>query len=457
MTEFLHFPPSFTWGAATASYQIEGGWNEDGKGESVWDRFSHTPGKVFNGDTGDVACDHYHRWREDVELMKSLGLKAYRFSLSWARILPQGRGEVNQAGLNFYSNLVDALLEAGITPFITLFHWDLPQALQDEGGWANRNTALAFAEYADVVSKALGDRVKHWITHNEPSVVTWLGYLNGIHAPGVQDLPSAVKTAHHLLLSHGWAVPLIRHNSPQAEVGITLNINWTVPGSNSRADRDLHRQGEVWTRWFFDPLYGFGYPSDLQADLQARGAFPTGMDFVQAGDMHAIQVPTDFVGLNYYQRQVMRAGEEGNEPQTAFPQEKTPQNYTEFNWENYGHGLFGVLSRVYFHYLPPKIYVTENGASYSAPLHDELRTAYLQSHLSACQRALQAGIPLEGYFVWSLMDNFEWAEGYRQRFGITWVNFETGERTLKDSGKWYAEVIRRNGLEATPAPQGAIR
>jgi len=454
MTDLLKFPAGFTWGAATASYQIEGAWKEDGKGESCWDRFAHTPGKILNGDTGDVTCDHYHRWREDVALMKQFGLKAYRFSIAWTRILPQGRGAVTPAGLDFYSRLVDALLEANITPFVTLFHWDLPQVLEDKGGWANRATAEAFVEYAEVVTRALGDRVKTWITHNEPAVVTWMGYAGGVHPPGLKDQALGVRASHHLLLSHGWAVPVIRRNSPGAEAGITLNTSWLVPASNSIHDREATRQSDVWMRWFSDPLYGRGYPSDLQADLARKGALPGGLDFVLPGDLEAIRVPTDFLGLNYYFRTVSRADVPDNDPQTVFAAGKNPDNYTECdNWEIYPAGLSSILKRFYFDYLPPKLYVTENGASYSTPpdasgrVPDVRRINYLRGHIAACHQAIRSGVPLAGYFVWSLLDNFEWSQGYKQRFGLCWTDFNTGRRIPKDSAQWYAEVIRNNAVE----------
>jgi beta-glucosidase len=450
MSDVLKFPENFIWGAATASYQIEGGWNEDGKGESCWDRFSHTPGKVLNNDTGDVACDHYHRVPEDIALMKRLGLQSYRFSTAWPRILPNGRGKVNQAGLDFYNRLVDDLLEAGITPFVTLFHWDLPQMLEDRGGWANRETAEAFVEYTDIVTRALGDRVKSWITHNEPAVVAWLGYAMGIHAPGLCDYGLGARASHHLLLSHGWAVPVIRRNSPGSEVGITLNHGWNVPGSNGLMDREAVRRGNIWERWFLDPLYGRGYPSDLQQDLAQQGALAGGMDFVQPGDMNAIKVVTDFIGLNYYARHVIRVDEPDNVPQTVF---STGIETDCEGWEVYPDGLFGVLSRIYFTYLPPKIYITENGASYSdgpdasGEIHDMRRTDYLRTHFTAAHRAIQAGVPMAGYYVWSLMDNFEWSKGYSQRFGIVWVDFETQQRIPKDSALWYSKVIQHNSVE----------
>jgi beta-glucosidase len=452
MTETISFPSNFFWGAATASYQIEGAWNEDGKGESIWDRFSHTPGKIANGDTGDVACDHYHRWQEDIRLMQAIGLNAYRFSLAWPRILPDGRGKINQAGLDFYSRLVDGLLAAGIIPFVTLYHWDLPQALQDEGGWAARSTAQAFTEYADVVTRHLGDRVKFWITHNEPSVSAIVGHLFGEHAPGFCDPAMTLVVSHHLLLSHGWALPVIRQNSPGAQVGLSLNVNWTVPASPSAADYDAFRQSNgMWVRWYFDPLYGRHYPADMVADAIKRGYLPQeGLTFVKENDLEAIAAPTDFLGLNYYTRFLARSQdmpEEQNLSPTVFQAPRNDADWFDMGWEVYPEGLFRVLSWLYFHYQPPKIYITENGCSYSdspdkdGRVHDQRRIRYLSSHIDAAQRAIQAGIPLEGYFVWSLLDNFEWGHGYSQRFGLVWVDYQNQKRILKDSALWYKQVI----------------
>jgi len=453
MANKITFPDNFLWGAATASYQIEGAWNKHGKGESTWDRFTHTPGNINNNDTGDVADDHYHHWKKDIGLMKKIGLKAYRFSISWSRILPAGRGKVNQKGLDFYNKLVDGLLEADITPFVTLNHWDLPQALEDEGGWTIRSTAEAFVDYANIVSRAIGDRVTNWITHNEMSVVAWMGYSTGEHAPGLRDYALGVRAAHHLLLSHGWAIPAIKRNSPNAEVGLVLNIGWKTPASNSKYDLQVARQEDgKWFRWFADPAYGRGYPSDIVELFTKMGALPNGMDFIQGGDMDAIATPTEFVGLNYYARQLARSNDPNNDPQVTFPKPNTPENWTEMPWENYPDGLTGVLNRVYFDYQPLKVYITENGASYSTGpdekgnISDKYRTNYLRTHLAASHRAIQAGVPLAGYFVWSLMDNFEWAHGYSQRFGIVWVDYKTQKRTLKDSAKWYKSVIKKNGF-----------
>ena len=299
--KLFHFPDAFVWGAATASYQIEGAWNEDGKGESIWDRFSHTPGKIENAHTGDVACDHYHRWADDIKLMQEIGLKAYRFSVSWPRILPEGRGKVNQAGLDFYNRLVDGLLDADIKPYLTLYHWDLPQILEDQGGWPARMVVDVFIEYADVVSRSLGDRVKKWITFNEPVVSALVGYLEGYHAPGLRDVHKMVAASHHLLLSHGHAVPVIRANSADSLVGITLNLSTATPASPSLADRQAARldDGRL-NRWYLDPLAGRGYPQDT---LQF---FNTSMNCILPGDLEQIAVPIDFLGVNYYRRGVAR-------------------------------------------------------------------------------------------------------------------------------------------------------
>ena len=456
----IHFPEDFIWGAATSAYQIEGAWDKAGKGLSIWDTFSHTPGNIDNGDTGDVACDHYHRWQEDIEIMKEIGLNAYRFSISWPRILPAGRGQVNQAGLDFYDRLIDGLLEAGIDPFVTLYHWDLPQVLQDEGGWAVRSTAEAFANYADIISLRLGDRVQHWITHNEPAVVMLIGHVEGRHAPGIKDdIPTAFRVGHHLLLSHGWAVPIIRQNSSDAEVGITLNMNHTVPASKSLFDRQATRRKEgLWQRWFLDPLFGRGYPADVLADkLKAGQLTEPDLNYLQPGDLLTIAEPIDFVGLNHYFREVVRSedvpvGE--NLPQTIFQPEKDDIHWTEMGWEIYPDGLYHDLGRLYFEYQVSKIYVTENGCSFSdgpdsrGRIRDERRTEYLRRYLMAAHRAIQAGIPLAGYFVWSLLDNFEWAFGYDQRFGIVWVDFESKERLRKDSSHFYSQVIDENGFSA---------
>jgi beta-glucosidase len=452
MTNELKFPNGFVWGAATSAYQIEGAWNEDGKSESVWDRFTHTPGKIEDGTNADLACDHYHRWRDDIAVMKSLGLRAYRFSIAWPRILPDGVGKVNQAGLDFYSRLVDGLLEAGITPFATLYHWDLPYKLYEAGGWPARSTAEAFVEYADVISHALGDRVKNWMTHNEPWCTSFLSYQIGEQAPGVKgDWRTAIIVAHHVLLSHGWAVPVIRRNSPQAEVGIVLNLVPAYPASPSEADAAAARWFDgYFNRWFLDPVFLRGYPQDKVAEYTASGILPADeLTFVQPGDLEAIAAATDFLGVNYYNRAIIR--NEGA-PNNLPPTERRLDELTDMGWEVYPDGLHDLLCRLQRDYNPRKIYVAENGASYStAPnatgnVPDVKRTDYLHGHLTAVHRAIQDGAPVAGYFAWSLMDNFEWSKGYAQRFGLVWVDFATQQRIVKDSGKWYGQVIARNGL-----------
>lgn len=441
------FPKDFVWGAATASYQIEGAWDEDGKSESIWDRFSHTPGNVDNGDTGDIACDHYHRWRDDIALMKEMGLKAYRFSIAWPRILPAGRGKINQAGIDFYSQLVDALLEAGIEPYVTLYHWDLPQVLQDEGGWPVRMSVDAFVEYADVLSRALGERVKNWITFNEPFVSAVVGYLEGRHAPGGKDQHQALAASHHLLLSHGKAVPVIRRNSPQANVGIALNMGPQVPASQSAADRTraTWMDGFI-NRWFLDPLVGRNYPHDMVI------AFGDTMDFMQAGDLEKIAVPVDFVGINYYTRGIARSSqvsEEENAKREVFPNDER----TDMGWEVYPEGIYNLLGRLYFDYDFPAIYITENGAAYpdligsDGQVDDPARLSYIKRHLQQVHRAIEIGAPVKGYFAWSLMDNFEWSYGFTKRFGLIYVDYETQQRIPKSSARWYAQVVRENAIE----------
>jgi beta-glucosidase len=452
------FPDDFLWGSATASYQIEGAAQEDGRGESIWDRFSHTPGKVKNGDTGDVACDHYHRWREDIALMKSLGLRNYRFSIAWPRIFPEGRGRIEPRGVDFYNRLVDELLANDITPFATLYHWDLPQTLQDEGGWGVRSTATAFADYADVVTRALGDRVKNWITINEPWCVSLLSHFIGVHAPGLQDGPLALRAAHHSLLAHGLAVPVLRANSPGAAVAITLNYTHpqpatVAPAPTAAADYNAARLYDgFFNRWFFDPVHGRDYPADMVTHYAKLGFLPNGMeDFVRPGDMEIIAAPTDFLGVNYYSREVVKAGNEGMGWENAPEAANLPR--TAIGWEVYPDGLYNLLCRLHFDYQTPKIIVTENGVSYpdgpgdDGKIHDAKRIEYLRSHFAAVARARAAGAPVAGYFVWSLMDNFEWAEGSSQRFGAVWVNYETQQRTPKESAHFVTEVMQSNAVE----------
>ncbi len=438
------FPTDFLWGTATASYQIEGAWKDDGKGESIWDRFSHTPGKVRDGDTGDVACDHYHRWRDDIALMADLGLQAYRFSIAWPRIYPAGAGKLNPAGLDFYSRLVDELLAAGIRPFATLYHWDLPQALQDRGGWPARSTASAYVEYAEAVVRRLGDRVHDWMTFNEPWVSAFLGYEYGVHAPGRRNRAEAYAAAHHHLLAHGWAAPVIRRDSPGSQVGMVLNLAPHHPASPSEADARAARLRDAGgNRWFLDPLAGRGYPQELCESLDLS------LDFVQPGDMAAITAPIDFVGVNYYFRSIDRSEaipEAKNAPRTLFP----VPNPTTMGWEVYPEGLYELLARLKKEYSFPAYYVTENGAACAdqvgpdGRVDDPRRVAYLADHFAQAARAIAEGIPLKGYFVWSLMDNFEWAHGYSQRFGLVYVDYKTLARIPKTSAKWYSSIIKEN-------------
>ncbi len=458
--ESKQFDRQFIWGCATSAFQIEGGASADGRGESIWDRFSKKPGNVAEGHDGDVACDHYNRYRGDVDLMKELGMKAYRFSISWPRILPDGRGAVNEKGLSFYDELVDALLEREITPWVTLYHWDLPQILEDEGGWPNRKTAYAFAEYTEAVSRRLGDRVKHWITHNEPWCASILGYQTGEHAPGIKDWPKALAASHHLMLSHGLSVGILRRNSPDSLIGITNALMHVQPASGSYEDREAYRHldGTV-NRWFMDPLYRRCYPADIVADHRESGYISReGLSFVYPGDMDLIAAPIDFLGVNYYSRQIARSTaipESKNAPRDIFA--LPPDQRTDMGWEVYPDGLTRVLERVHREYRPGQIYVTENGAAYGEKpgadgrVPDSRRCVYLRDHLLAAHSATESGVPLLGYFVWSLLDNFEWAFGYTKRFGIVWVDFETQQRTIKDSAYWYREVIRNNAVSLNGA------
>ncbi len=447
-TNWLAFPADFVWGTATSSYQIEGAANEDGRGVSIWDTFCRTPGKVVNGDDGDVACDHYHRYPQDIELLSELGVNAYRFSIAWPRILPQGTGAVNEAGLDFYDRLVDGLLAKGITPHATLYHWDLPQALEDAGGWPNRATVDAFVEYTDVISRRLSDRVKSWMTHNEPWCAAFLGYAIGVHAPGIQDLEQSVRASHHLLLSHGLAVPVLRANGDaQTKVGIVLNPTWSDPASDSAEDKAAARRMDGFrNRWFLDPLYRGEYPADM---VELYGGSVPGL---QPGDLEAISAPIDFLGVNYYNRAVVM---DAPDMPPLYTTDVQPEGeYTAMGWEVYPESFYQLLVQLHEDYNPGTIYVTENGAAYDdivaedGQVHDPQRVGYLEGHLTSVHRAIGAGAPIKGYFAWSLMDNFEWAFGYDKRFGIVYVDFETQQRILKDSAQWYAQATRKNGFTA---------
>ncbi|MFT7776363.1 GH1 family beta-glucosidase [Roseateles sp.] len=437
------FPADFLWGVSTSSFQIEGAGREDGKGESIWDRFCSEPGRIRDGSNGLVACDHYHRWPQDLDLAKQLGVNAYRFSIAWPRILPRGRGAVNEAGLAFYDRLVDGMLERGMDPWATLYHWDLPQVLQAQGGWISRDTVTAFLEYTDLVTRRLGDRVKHWITHNEPWCSCIMGYWEGVHAPGGTSLADAMQACHHVLLSHGQAVSVIRKNSPDAQVGITLSLHPIAAASDSVADQAaLKRHDGLRNRWFLDPLFGRGYPEDTLALLGA--AAPR----VQPGDLDTIATPTDFLGVNYYFPEMVADDPSASHgPMRAKLVDRPGVERTGFGWEVSPQGLVDLLTRIQRDYAPAAIQLTENGSTFEDVLtpegrvHDAQRLSYLQRHLAALHRAMEVGVPVKGYFAWSLLDNFEWAEGYLRRFGLAYVDYATQQRTLKDSGLWYGRFL----------------
>jgi beta-glucosidase len=423
-----------------------------GRSESIWDRFEASRGKIEDASDASVACDHYNRWKEDLALMKWLGVGAYRFSIAWPRVLPGGRGKVNGEGMAFYDALVDALLEAGIEPFVTLYHWDLPQALQDRGGWTQRETAEAFVEYTAAVANRLGDRVRHWATHNEPWCIATLGYEQGHHAPGHKSPEEGLKAAHHVLLSHGWAAEVLRGEAPGAQVGIVLNLCPSVPVSDSGGDSEAARWFDgFFNRWYLDPIFRGRYPADAIEDRLKRGDIASAdLPFVCPGDLEKISAPLDFLGVNYYGRTVLRQGEDGK-PAAVKPVPE--EELTDMGWEVYPQGLHDLLLRLKNEYGPPRIYITENGAAYSdgpdqsGNIEDPRRVEFLRGHLLAAHRAIADGVPLAGYFVWSLLDNFEWAHGYTKRFGLYWVDFSTQKRIPKKSAFWYKDVVARNAVD----------
>ena len=461
------FPPDFLFGSATAAYQIEGAAHEDGRTDSIWDAFTRVPGAVINADNGDVACDHYHRYPEDVQLMADLGLQTYRFSTSWSRVRPDG-GPVNPAGLDFYSRLVDELLEKNILPWLTLYHWDLPQALEEKGGWANRDTAYRFAEYALDVHEALGDRVTNWTTLNEPWCASFLSYLGGEHAPGRQDEAAALAAGHHLLLAHGLAVQELRAADPTLSLGITLNL--TVPDPldpTSAGDLDAVRRIDgQFNRFFLDPIFRGTYPQDFVTDVSEWNF----EQYVQPGDLDIIATPIDVLGVNYYHGELVSVTPADVSMTTVAPSDRPKRSpfpaadgvhwhlrdlpLTAMNWEVQPEGLTRLLKRVHDEYTGSavKLYVTENGAAYDdvvasdGLVHDSERASFLEQHLDAILDVIDLGVPIGGYFYWSLMDNFEWAWGYDKRFGLVRVDYDTLERTPKDSARHYSKIIGERSL-----------
>ena len=443
------FPEGFLWGAATAAYQVEGAATEDGKGESIWDRFCRVPGAIHAGETGDTACDHYHLWKADVENMRDLGLGSYRFSVSWPRVFPLGRGKLNRKGLDFYDHLVDALLAAGIQPALTLYHWDLPQALQDAGGWTNRDTAAWFAEYAAAVASRLGDRVKIWMTLNEPWVSAFVGHYHGAHAPGKKDYAMAVQVSHELMRAHAAGMAVLREECPKdARLGIALDVHTMYPWSDGVSDREAARRADGQkNRWFLDPVLKGSYPPDMMELYTRAGAAPR----ILPGDMEEIAgAKIDFLGINYYFPQRVLESDAGGIPR--FLARVDPgKPHTDMEWEVLPESLHEMLLRIKEDYGNPVIAITENGAAYAdrrvenGQVQDDDRIEYLDGHLRELRRAARDGVKLQGYYLWSLMDNFEWAFGYSRRFGITHVDFRTQARTWKKSAGWYRDVISENG------------
>lgn len=455
------FPNDFIWGTATASYQIEGAFNEDGRGASIWDTFSKTPGKVVNGDTGDIACDHYHRYKEDIALMKDLGVRAYRFSIAWPRLFPNGDETREPRGFAFYNDLINELIKAGIEPMVTLYHWDLPQTLEDKGGWANRTIVDAFAKYAKACAEEFGDRINTWITLNEPWCVSWLGYSNGVHAPGKKDFKLAIAASHHTALAHAAALREIKKIRPNASVGLTVNMNNIHnenPEDTEVTNFALLNDANL-NRWWIDAFTKGEYPHYL---MDTYGELSNNL--ILDGDKELLKVKTDFLGINYYCDGFVRSPQPHNKPAIEegfmpFPQtvdssapEHLKGNLTDMGWVVTPEGLGNLVKRVHKDWPEiPFIVITENGSAYpdikeNGTVNDVKRTSYLKSHLASLQQAIADGVPVKGYFAWSLLDNFEWAEGYAKRFGIIHVDYQTQERTPKLSAKTYKEIIKSNSI-----------
>jgi len=443
----IRFPEGFLWGAATAAYQIEGAVEEDGRGPSIWDTFSHTPGAVINGDTGDHACDHYHRWEKDLDLLSDLGVGSYRFSVAWPRIVPTGSGAINAKGLDFYDRLVDALVDRQIQPMVTLYHWDLPQGLQDVGGWVNRDTTDRFVDYVRAVHDRLGDRVPYWLTLNEPYCSAIVGHLEGRHAPGIRDEAKAVTAIHHLLLAHGKAVQALRADGVTGKVGITCNLTSPHPASENAADLDAAARLDLHeNRMFLDPLFRGSYPDDAAAHYKGVTDFP----FVQDGDLETISEPLDFFGINYYERHLVTT--DPADPVRGWTRVPDPKP-TAVGIGVHPEGLREVLERVSADYTDLPLFVTETGIclhDYVDPeeqVKDDQRVEFFDSHIRAAHQAIQNGVNLAGFFPWSLMDNYEWAWGYAYRFGMYYVDYATQERIPKRSAQWFSKITRANGID----------
>lgn len=429
----------FIWGVATSSYQIEGAANEDGRGQSIWDTFCKVPGKVANFDNGDIACDHYHRYKKDLDLMKWMGVTAYRFSVAWPRVIPDGVGRVNEMGLDFYDRLIDSLLEREIAPWLTMYHWDLPEALQLRGGWNNREVVEWFGEYGEVLTSRFGDRVKNWMTLNEPLCSAWLGHLYGDMAPGIKDLQTALNVSHNLLMSHGLACQVIRSNVSEANVGIVINVTPAVPATDSQEDSNAAQLADGFdNRWFLDPVFGRTYPADV---IDAIGASPE----IHSGDMKLIAQDLDFLGVNFYFRQTV-AADQNSKPLPIRSVNRENVKRTAMNWEVHPQAFEEILLRISKEYSPKAIYITENGSAWNdevinGEIIDDERIDYLVRHLDAMRSARSQGAPILGYFAWSFLDNFEWAYGYEKRFGLIYVDYKTQTRTPKKSALFYRQLL----------------
>ena len=450
----VSFPKGFFWGTATASYQIEGGWKEDGKGESIWDRFAHTPGKIRNGDNGDIACDSYHRWAEDIALMRAMNLNSYRFSISWPRIQPSGSGAANPKGIDYYSRLVDALREANIRPFVTLYHWDLPQTLQDAGGWPNRDVAGRYADYVQLVAQALGDRVSEWMLFNEPDAFIDLGYLEGTHAPGHTSILDFLRATHVVNLAQGAGFRALKASRPSARVGTAFSMSACEPATNSEADKlAAERAHAISNTWFLEPALHGRYANALTF-------LPETAMGIKSGDMEKTRAPLDFLGINLYYRTIASAPgameRAAHAQEWLFPVKMEGAHegpMTDFGWEVWPKALYDMVMRITRDYNRPVIEITESGCAYkdvpdaNGEVHDDRRVSYHQGYLAGLAQAMAEGADVRGYHAWSLMDNFEWAEGYSQRFGLSYVDYKTQRRSIKASGKWYGKVAAENRLQ----------